>query len=130
MIVTISGLPSGLYRWISNHHDGGGPQGSGNGNIQGLADYSTGVVNIINGVNITRNDTLGDVPDPLSFLFASDGSDLVVTFTADNGQGAVGDSNSIFFLMNSLVISDENIPEPSTIFLGVFGAFGLLRRRR
>jgi len=132
MTITLSGLPAGQYNWLSGHHDGGGAQGTGNGNIQGLADFNitdaTGSSNNANAVNLTRNDTLTDTPDPFSYDFTSDGSDVVVDLVMDINQGDVGDTNAIFIHMNSLAISE--IPEPSAGILAGLGLVGLLRRRR
>jgi len=132
MSITIAGLPAGQYNWLSGHHDGGGAQGTGNGNIQGLADFNitdaTGTSNNPSAVNLTRNDTLSDTPDPFSWDFTSDGSDVVVDLVMDFNQGDTGDTNAIFIHMNSLAITE--IPEPSAGLLAALGLVGLLRRRR
>jgi len=130
--LTLSGLPAGAYTWLSGHHDGG-VNAASNGNLDGLADYSftdaTGTANVANGVTFTRQDQ-GDAPSTLGFNFTSDGSDVVFEMTMDEGQGTVDDTNSLFALANSLVITDA-VPEPSTALLAVLGIFGgLVRRKR
>ncbi len=118
MTMTVSGLPAGDYNWLSGHHDGG------NGNIEGLADYTFtdagGTETVPDGINISRQLDDDEPPATFSRDFTSDGlGDIVVSFVMDNGQADVGagDINAIFVFINSLVISqaadldDDGLPD-------------------
>lgn len=129
MALSIVGLPSGQYSWLSYHHDGG--LATTNGNLNGTNDYSlvdasgsTGI--IANGITIGEGN-LGGAISTFSTNFTSNGSAVTFTQIMDAGQG--GTSAGLFALTNGVVITQ--VPEPSVALLGAFalGLLGLRRRR-
>ena len=124
-IITVSGLPAGLYTWDSILHDGGtGASGPGQGNISGnIRTTFTDATGTVSGTSVISSENPQLPQSNFTTSFTSDGSPVSLTL----GSTGVG-PDAIFVLASSLEIT--SIPEPSTALLGVIGLLGLVRRRR
>jgi hypothetical protein len=121
--ITVSGLPSGIYTWLSQHHDGGA--GASSGNISGSMTTSfTDASGTTMGASGISSQNAGDPISTFSRSFTSDGSDVVLTLSS-TGSGP----DAIFAFANSLVIADV-VPEPSTGVLALLGILLITFRRR
>jgi hypothetical protein len=125
-IITVSGLPAGLYTWDSILHDGGtGASGPGQGNISGnIRTIFTDASGITNGTNTLISSENPTLPQSnFTTSFTSDGSPVSLSL-GSTGAG----TDAIFALASSLEIT--SVPEPSTALLRMLGLLGLVRRRR
>lgn len=103
LTITISGLPSGSYSWLSYHHD---PE-----NQTGLFDVtindatgSTTATNI--DISDTRSTGITDLASATTFTtdIVSDGSEITIAFS----QQASSPVEAAFFLMNAMILEAQN----------------------
>ena len=108
MDLTISGLPSGTYNWLSYHHDNSDQTGLFNVSVSDASGTKT-----FKNIDISNGKLPPESVTTFKTLLTSDGSDIVLTFAQDSWP----DNSTSFFVMNGCTISLRD----STILPGTFG---------
>ena len=105
LTIKVSGLPPGNYNWLSYHHDGGP-----DGRADGQADYTFSDSNgegalVANGITFSSGAAM-EATSTFSTPFSiTAGGMAQLDIIMLDGQGTVGDTNSIFAFVNGLDIT-------------------------
>lgn len=100
MKLTLSGLPAGLFEWLSYHHDNSDQTGVFSVKITDANGTKT-----VNGIDISNGNLKLENVTTFSTGLKSDGSDIVLQFEMDSYP----DNSTSFFVMNGLVVTETDL---------------------
>ena len=130
LTIKVSGLAPGNYNWLSYHHDGG-PDGRADGQADYTFSDSSGAGALVaNGITFSSGAAMEEISTFSTPFSITAGGIAQLDIIMVNGQGTVGDTNSLFAFVNGLEITSA-VPEPSSLsILGLISVMAVTRRRR